>query len=169
MLNTRKIILSLLALLMLIGSAFLALSMAGYGIYSTYAHQLYSVTARDFHIPAGKDPWGTTFDSNGHVWLAIPGCDPSPTCNSSTPPGKIAEFNPATSTWMNTYKLPSGYAQPLFLRFDAQGKLWFPLPMGNSIGRFDPSNKTFQQWTVPTANAGPWDVAIDGHGKIWFT
>src|SRR6266704_6312950 len=46
MLNTRKIILSLLALLMLIGSAILALSMTGYGMYSSYAHQLYSVTAR---------------------------------------------------------------------------------------------------------------------------
>jgi len=169
MLNTRKIILSLLALLMLIGSAFLALSMAGYGIYSTYAHQLYSVTARDFHIPAGKDPWGTTFDSNGHVWLAIPSCDPAPTCNSNTPAGKIAEYNPSNSSWMNTYQLPSGYAQALFLAFDSQGRLWFPMPMNNSIGMFNPGKNTYQQWAVPTGNAGPWGVAVDLNGKVWFT
>ena len=169
MLNTRKIILSLLALLMLIGSAILALSMTGYGMYSSYAHQLYSVTARDFHIPAGKDPWGTTFDSNGHVWLAIPGCDPAPTCNSSTLPGKIAEFNPSNSSWMNTYQMPSGYAQALFLAFDSQGRLWFPMPMNNSIGMFNPGKNTYQQWAVPTRNAGPWGVAVDLNGKVWFT
>src|SRR5258708_28262943 len=29
--------------------------------------------------------------------------------------------------------------------------------------------QTFQQWTIPTANSGPWDLAIDHNGKIWFT
>jgi len=169
MLNGRKIIQNLLALAMLIGSASVAFGLIGNGLHSAHAQQQYTVTTKDFYIPSSTDPWGTAFDSKGHVWLAIPGCDPSPTCNSSTPPGKIAEFNPATSTWMNTYKLPSGYVQPLFLAFDSQGRLWFPLPMGNSIGMFDPSNKTFQQWAVPTANAGPWDVAIDQNGKVWFT
>jgi virginiamycin B lyase len=70
---------------------------------------------------------------------------------------------------MNTYQLPSGYAQPLFPAFDAQGRLWFSMPMDNSIGTFNPSTNTFQQWAVPTANAGPWDVAIDQNGKVWFT
>ncbi len=140
-----------------------------YGVRTVYASQAYSVSARDFYIPSGSDPWGTTFDSSGHVWLAIPGCDPSPTCNSSTPPGKIAEFNPSNSSWMSTYQLPSGYAQPLFLAFDSQGRLWFPMPMKNSLGMFNPGNKTFQQWAVPTASAGPWGVAVDHSGKIWFT
>jgi len=169
MLNVRKMILSLLALLMLIGSAILALNMTGYGIHATFANQLYSVTARDFYIPSGGDPWGTTFDSNGHVWLAIPGCDPSPTCSSNTPPGKIAEFNPSNSSWMNTYQLPSGYAQPLFLAFDSQGRLWFPMPMANSIGMFNPGTNTYQKWAVPTGNSGPWGVAVDHNGKVWFT
>jgi streptogramin lyase len=168
MLNERKIIQGLLALAMLIGSAIVAFGVTGYDLHSTHV-LAYGITTKDFYIPSSLDPWGTAFDSKGNVWLTIPGCDPAPTCNANTPPGEIAEFNPATSTWMNTYKLPSGYAQPLFLAFDSQGKLWFPLPMGNSIGMFDPSTKTFQQWTVPTANAGPWGVAIDGKGKIWFT
>ena len=131
--------------------------------------QSYSVTARDFYIPSSSDPWGTTFDSSGHVWLAIPGCDPSPTCGSNTPPGKIAEFNPSNSSWMNTYQLPSGYAQPLFLAFNSQGRLWFPLPMANSIAMFNPSNNTYQKWAIPTGNAGPWGVAVDHNGKVWFT
>ncbi|MGZ3608633.1 MAG: Vgb family protein [Ktedonobacteraceae bacterium] len=169
MLNVRKITLSLLALFMLMGSAILAMTMTGYGLHITYASQLYSVSARDFYIPSGSDPWGTTFDSSGHVWLAIPGCDPSPTCGSNTPPGKIAEFNPSSSSWMNTYQLPSGYAQPLFLAFDSQGRLWFPLPMANSLAMFNPGNNTYQKWAIPTGNAGPWGVAVDHNGKVWFT
>ncbi len=169
MLNVRKIALSLLAFFMLIGSSVLALTMTGYGLHTTYASSSYSVTARDFYIPSSSDPWGTTFDSSGHVWLAIPGCDPSPTCGSNTPPGKIAEFNPSNSSWMNTYQLPSGYAQPLFLAFNSQGRLWFPLPMANSIAMFNPSNNTYQKWAIPTGNAGPWGVAVDHNGKVWFT
>ena len=166
MLNGRKIVLSLLALAMFIGSAILALGMVGHGLYAAHAN---GITTQDFYIPGSNNPWGTTFDSKGNVWLAIPGCDPAPTCNSTTPPGEIAEFNPSSSSWINTYKLPPGYAQPLFLAFDSQGRLWFPLPMGNSIGMFDPSKNTFQQWAVPTANAGPWGVTIDKNGKVWFT
>jgi streptogramin lyase len=82
--------------------------------------------------------------------------------------GKIAEFNPSNSSWMNTYQLPSGDAQPLFLAFDSQGRLWFPLPMANSIAMFNPSNNTYQKWAIPTGNAGPWGVAVDHNGKVWF-
>ncbi len=169
MLDGRKIILGLLALAMFTVSAVLALGLTGYGLHSAFAQQQYTVTTKDFQIPSGEDPWGTTFDSKGQVWLAIPSCDPAPTCSPNDPPGKIAEFNPVTSNWIKTYQLPTGYAQPLFLAFDSQGRLWFPLPMGNSIGMFDPSKNTFQQWAVPTANAGPWGVVIDQNGKVWFT
>ncbi len=128
-----------------------------------------TVTARDWYIPSGQDPWGITFDSSGHVWLAVPGCDPSPTCNAGTLPGKIEEFDPTTSSWIATYQLPANFAQPLFLVFDAKGHIWFAMPGDNSIGMFNPANKTFHQWAVPTANAGPWDLVIDHKGFIWFT
>jgi streptogramin lyase len=166
MLIGRKMLLRLLGLSILVGGAILAFAIGGYELHKAHAS---GVTAQDFYIPSGQDPWGTALDGNGHVWLAIPGCDPAPTCSSNTPPGKIAEYNPASSSWMNTYQLPSSYAQPLFLTFDSQGKLWFPMPMNNSIGMFNPGNNTFQQWAVPTAGAGPWDVAIDHNGNVWFT
>ena len=166
----RKILVGHITLTMCIVIAFLTFGCIGFGNYSAHAKQQdYSITTQDFTIPSSSDPWGTTFDNNGHVWLAIPGCDPTPTCNPNDPPGEIAEFDPASSNWINTFHLPSGFAQPLFLAFDSQGKLWFPLPMGNSIGMFDPGTNTFQQWIVPTANAGPWDVAIDSNGMVWFT
>jgi streptogramin lyase len=127
------------------------------------------VTISDYWLNGGQEPWGTTFDRNGNVWMAIPGCDPSPTCSSSTPPGKIGEFNPGCSCWSAYYQLPSGFGQALFLAFDAQGNLWFPMPMSNSIGELVPSTNTFSQWAVPTASSGPWGIAIDQNGNIWFT
>ncbi len=166
--NKRKLLLCFVALGTLVGSLTLAFNMFGKGIRPTYAGSP-GVNVSDFYIPTGQEPWGTTFDSSGNVWVAIPGCDPSPTCSSNTPPGKIAEYKPSASSWIATYQLPSGYAQPLFLAFDGQGNLWFPMPMANSIGMLNPSSNTFQQWAVPTASAGPWDVAIDQNGKVWFT
>ncbi len=110
--DRRKLILSLVALGTLAGSLALAFSMFGNGAHSAYAGSP-GVTVTDFYIPTGQEPWGTTFDSSGNVWVAIPGCDPSPTCSSSTPPGKIAEYKPSASSWMATYQLPSGFAGAL--------------------------------------------------------
>ncbi len=128
-----------------------------------------NVKATSYSVPQGSDPWGTATNSKGNVWVAVPGCDPTPTCPSGTPPGKIEAIHPATGKWIQIRTLPAGYAQPFFLAFDQKGRLWFPLPMGNAIGMYNPSNGTFHQWTVPTPNAGPWDLAIDAQGNIWFT
>jgi streptogramin lyase len=123
----------------------------------------------DFAIPAGANPWGTAFDSQGHVWVALPGCDPSPQCPAGAAPGKIAVFDPTTKTWIKTIQLPGGYGQPLFLAFDKNGAVWFPMLSTNSLGKYDPNQDTFHQWTVPTANAGPWAVAVDKSGIVWLT
>ncbi|TMF42592.1 MAG: hypothetical protein E6I32_17695 [Chloroflexi bacterium] len=164
----KKVVLSLVSLGVMLASLALTSGLLGKGVHSIFA-QSNGVTVTDFYIPSGQEPWGTAIDGSGNVWVAIPGCDPAPTCNSSTPPGKIAEYNPANSNWITTYQLPPGFAQPLFLAFDAQGNLWFPMPMANSIGMLNLHTSTFQQWPVPTASSGPWDIAIDHNGKVWFT
>lgn len=130
-----------------------------------------AITTKEFAIPAanGFDPWGMAMDQSGKLWVAMPGCDPTPTCNPGTPAGILSVFNPATSSWVAAYNLPSGYAQPFFLAFDKAGQIWFPMPMANALGMYNPGNQTFQKWTVPTSNAGPWDIAIDSNGMIWFT
>lgn len=164
--SKRKVLLSLVVLAALLANLALAFGLLGKGI-TGFAQS--GVTAADYWIASGQDPWGTTFDSKGNVWVAVPGCDPSPTCSSNTPPGKIEVFNPSSTSWTATYQLPSGFAQPLFLAIDSQGNVWFPMPMSNSIGMLNPTSDTFQQWAVPTSGAGPWDIAIDHNGNIWFT
>ncbi len=128
-----------------------------------------ATTKKEYPVPAGSDPWGNAIDKSGNVWVASPGCDPSPYCSANTPPGRFDVFNPTTALWTAGYALPTGYAQPLFIAFDKLGQAWFAMPMDNSIGVFNPSNNSFQKWAVPTANSGPWDVAIDSNGMIWFT
>jgi streptogramin lyase len=128
-----------------------------------------SLPAVDYPVASGADPWGTAFDANGDVWVAVPGCDPSPDCSSTTSPGKLEVFSPSTKTWLATYQLPSGYGQAIFLAIDGNGNVWFPMFHTNALGMFNPSTKAFSQWTLPTAASGPWDVAIDHNGKIWVT
>jgi streptogramin lyase len=122
----------------------------------------------DYAVPGG-DPWGTAFDGSGRVWVALPGCDFSPKCSSSTPPGKLALFDPGTRSWVTVVTLPAGYGQPIFVTVDKNGKIWFTMPVTNAIGTYDPVASTVTQWAVPTSGAGPWGIAIDSGGKIWFT
>jgi len=161
MLRRKKLLLSLIVLPTLIAS--LAFT---FGVVhpSLAASALTSLT--DYHIPSGLDPWGTAFDSSGHVWVAIPGCNPNPDCGNNASPGKIEEFDPSTSTWINTIPLPSG--QALFLAFDAPGNLWFPLFHTNQLGEYDTSGH-FHTWTMPTPTSGPWDLVFDNNGKLWIT
>src|SRR5690242_19024010 len=146
--NYRRIQLSIIAFTLVLGGLIFTFSALAHTSLPAFA----SGISQDFYVPSGTDPWGTAIDSTGHIWVALPGCDPAPTCPSTTPPGKIAEFNPSNSSWMNTYTLPTGYAQPLFLAVDGQGHVWFTEPMNDSIGMLNPNNTTnqFQQWTIPT-------------------
>ncbi len=162
----KKSWLRLLALSLLVASTTLIQILGP--LQSIFAHAS-SLTVTDMYTQGGgSDPWGTAFDGSGRVWIATPNCDPSPQCGS-TAPGQINVYNPAAKAWPVTYKFPANFGQPLFLAFDKLGRAWFPMPMRNSLGMFNPATNTFSQWAVPTAGSGPWDVAIDAKGRVWFT
>ncbi|HTK07832.1 MAG TPA: hypothetical protein VL485_11730 [Ktedonobacteraceae bacterium] len=163
----KRILACIVALAILCASASVALG-AFVAPGTAYASPA-TPTATDFTINAGSDPWGTAFDSSGNVWVAVPGCDPSPYCSTGTPPGRLDVYNPQASSWVTSHQLPAGFGQPLFVAFDKQGRAWFPMPMTNSLGMYNPSNNTYSQWVVPTAGSGPWGVAIDSKGVVWFT
>jgi streptogramin lyase len=160
----RKILLSLTALSLLITS----ISFVLVNTLHSQAASALSMNATDYHVP-GSDPWGTAFDSNGRVWVALPGCDLAPSCPNTTPPGKIALFDPVSHSWAVTVSLPSGYGQPVFVAVDHSGNVWFTMPVTNTIAVYNPSANSIRSWAVPTSGAGPWDLAIDSQGIIWFT
>ena len=35
--------------------------------------------------PTQATPWGVAFDNSGHIWVAEPGCDLTPICQSAFP------------------------------------------------------------------------------------
>ena len=143
-----------------------------FGIFMTtraHADALATPTLTDFYTNGGWAPWGIAFDGSGRVWVAMPGCDPSPYCSSSTPPGKLDVYNPAAKSWNVSYQLHAGFGQPLFVEVDQQGMVWFTMPVTNTIGMLNPTTNTFSQWAVPTAGGGPWGLTIDHQGKLWFT
>ncbi len=144
------------------GTLLVIWSTIGTHVESAFASGITSAT--DYPVPAGSYPWGTAFDGSGRVWMAMPGCDLAPSCPSSTPPGKLVLFDPNTQNWATVVSLPAGFGQPVFVAVDHTGKVWFTMPVTNSIGR-----TTISQWAVPTGGAGPWDIAIDSKGIIWFT
>ena len=163
--KSKKILLSLAALGLIIASISVVMLNTS---YSHAASAQLVMSATDYYTP-GSDPWGTAFDSSGRVWVALPGCDLSPSCPSSTPPGKIALFDPVFHSWAVTVSLPSGYGQPLFVAVDHSGNVWFTMPVTNTIAVYNPSANTISSWAVPTSGAGPWDLAIDSQGIVWFT
>ncbi|HEY6542306.1 MAG TPA: hypothetical protein VIZ18_15285, partial [Ktedonobacteraceae bacterium] len=165
--GTRNILTFCVALIMLAASILLAArSLIGSHAQPSFASSISNIT--EFSVP-GSNPWGTTFDSSGRVWVALPGCDFAPSCPSSTPPGKLALFDPVAQSWVTIVSLPTGYGQPIFVAVDHNGKVWFTMPVTNALGMYDPVAMTVSQWAVPTAGAGPWGIAIDSGGKIWFT
>ncbi len=169
MIDRKKVLLSLVVLAILIASIAMMVGnrVSGASVHAQQASANDGTSSTDYQVPQGGDAWGTAFDSQGHVWVALPGCDLAPQC-SSTFPGKITEFDPATKSWLNTYSLPNGYGQPIFLAFDPQGMLWFTMPMSNSIGMLNPTNGTTQQFAVPTSAAGPWGITVTSKGIVWF-
>src|SRR6266849_7800440 len=165
--SMRKTLASCVALAMVAASTLLAVgSITGTHAQLSSAAGISSVT--DYSV-LGGDPWRTAFDSSGRVWVALPGCDLAPTCPSSTPPGKLALFDPNAQNWAAIVAMPAGYGQPLFVAVDQSGKVWFTMPVTNSIGVYDPVSSTVAHGAVPTPSAGPWGIAIDSKGTIWFT
>jgi streptogramin lyase len=158
----KKVLRYSFVFIMLCASAVVALA-------TVHASRAAGITVTDYQIQSGLDPWGTTFDTSGNVWVAVPGCNPNPDCGSKTAPGKIEEFSPTSHTWIATYTLPAGYGQALFLAFDGSGNLWFPMFHTNMLGEMLASNHSFQQWPMPTPSSGPWDLVFDHNGKIWIS
>ena len=156
---------TLVALSTIASSALIWLLLAG----SHHAAQASPPTIRETATPLST-PWGVSIDANGNVWVAEPGCDPTPTCNAQLSPG-IAQFNRQSFSLTQNYTEPAGFSSPLFLAVDSNGNIWFTEPSTNAIGELtvNNGNATWNQFVVPTANAAPYDLTFDQAGNLWFT
>jgi streptogramin lyase len=117
----------------------------------------------------GTGPWGVALDeARGFVWVAQPGCDPTPPCASAFP-ATITKFGMADGGWIQDYKQPTNYSNPFFLAVNpSDGSVWFSEPDSDAIGELSPDESRFQQWST-TKGSTPYDLVLDKKGNLWFT
>lgn len=157
--KTRTRTRTTITLVSLVGSIVLSLTLIG-----TFA----ALAAGVQETATQANPWGLTFDTKGHVWVAEPGCDAEPNC-LTTFPSYIGEYNRSNDSLVKNYLEPSGYSSPVFLAMK-KNTVWFTEPTTNAIGELVPGSTThWHQWKVPTANANPYDLLFDKNGNLWFT
>lgn len=114
------------------------------------------------------NPWGVALDGAGHIWVAEPACDASPTC-LAPPVGAIGEYTGANNTLVQNFAAPAGI-NPVFLAIDGSGNVWFTDPSHGTIGELVPgTTPTWNQWSVTSASGmTPYDLVLV-NGNIWFT
>ncbi len=95
---------------------------------------------------------------------------------------------------INEYVLPTPYSHPFGIAVDSKDKIWFTAQVTNKIVKFDPVNKTFKEYQIPsTASAlsksdwkysptektppkevydvsvgSPGAIIVDKNDRLWF-
>ena len=138
---------------------------------------------KEFILPTPySQPFKIAVDKNGIVWFTEQG-------NNA-----LGKFDPKT-TKFSEYKLPSakgadtarwGFSETdrkaftggfsvssvgslAGITIDSRGDIWFAELLGNKIGRFSPAKEEFSEYSIPTPDSGPYNIAIDSKGDVWFT
>jgi streptogramin lyase len=100
--------------------------------------------------------WQIASGMDGHLWYTTAAYKPS--CISSID---------TTGTWIGKFGFPMKRT-PEGLWSAADGRLWFTVPVGNTIGSMTLQG-AFQLKTLPVANGGPREIVEGPDGDIWFT
>ncbi len=143
---------------------------------------LESPVIEEYIFPAKYSiPFGLAIDSKGMIWV------------TEMAGNSLAVLDPATNI-LKEYRIPStvgieesewkydpsdrttpekftnvySVGNPGNVIVDKNDLIWFVLQQGNAIVRFDPSKEEFTEFTIPTANSQPYDLAVDSKGRIWF-
>lgn len=113
-------------------------------------------------------PWGIALDSVHHiVWVAEPGCEPTPTCQTSAS-GILGEYDQLDGSWIQDFPQPIWYSRPAFVAIDSSGNVWFTEADNDAIGELNPQTLTWNQWKL-SGGRTPFDLTFDAQGNLWFT
>lgn len=114
-------------------------------------------------------PWGIALDeTRGFVYVAAPGCDPTPPCATAFPT-KIGQHSLADGHFIRQFVQPEGYSNPFFVAVNpTDGHVWFTEPNSAAIGELNPNKGTWAQYKVMKGSV-PYDLVMDKNGNIWFT
>ncbi|MDH2907102.1 MAG: lyase [Candidatus Nitrosotalea sp.] len=86
----------------------------------------------------------------------------------------FCETGPAKSNkYITEFKIPTACTQPLAIMVDSSGSVWFTESNTGNLGKFDPSSKSFQEFTNPQWQSGEksmmWGLGTAQDGNIWIT
>jgi len=118
-------------------------------------------------------PWGIALDEQrGFAWVAEPGCEMAPLCQSAFPTS-IGKYALADGSLIANFREPEivgagAYSNPLFVQVSPDGHVWFSEPNSDAIGELDPDEGRYQQWKT-TPGSAPYDLVFDANGNLWFT
>lgn len=94
-------------------------------------------------------------DDEGKIWF------------TDTPNKKIGFLNPETEK-IQTVSLPTE-AIAISVQSDFDNNIWISLVDKNMLLKYEQDTDNFEVYTIPTISAGPFALARDSLGNIWFT
>ena len=100
-------------------------------------------------------PYGIKMDSKGHPWVALLGTN------------GLATVDPATME-LRVIHQPREQARLRRLVITADDAVWYTDYNEGYIGRYDPETGEFTEWKTPSERSGPYAMAADANGRIWF-
>src|SRR5437016_4633252 len=66
------------------------------------------------------------------------------------------------------HRIPTAGSEPYICVEGPDGALWFCESGTSKIGRFDPRNNRFSEFTLPTRKAMPIGITAGADGNLWF-
>ncbi len=100
-------------------------------------------------------PYGIKVDSMGHPWVALLGTN------------ALASIDPQTLK-LSVVVTPRDGARLRRLVITRDDKVWYTDYAEGIFGRYDPKAENFREWKTPSEHSGPYAMAADGDGRIWF-
>lgn len=92
----------------------------------------------------------------------------APSTNTPAPPSIHTAQPSVTPGWIE-YPIPTANAEAEDMRVDRLGRVWFEEDKG-LLGRLDPLVARFTEYTIPSANSGYYNIALDKRTDLlWFT
>mgnify|MGYP001821692285 FL=1 len=100
-------------------------------------------------------PYGIKMDSKGNPWVALLGTSALATIDART-------------LDLTIITLPRDEARLRRLAITHDGAVWYTDYAQGYIGQYDPESGEFREWKTPSEQSGPYAMAADNLGRIWF-
>jgi len=100
-------------------------------------------------------PYGIKLDSKGHPWIALLGTN------------GLATIDPETLE-LSVVSLPRPDARLRRLAITRDDMVWYTDYAQGYFGRYDPETGEISEWKTPSERSGPYAMAADSRGRIWF-